>query len=66
MEKTPSLYWFRVTPHMFFFNAKQTPPQKTGSGATFSRNKVRANRVRAVPILFAEIFFQDFSSCGLG
>src|SRR6202007_3245137 len=63
IDKTPSLYLFRVALHAFVFNTKQISSQKTGSGAALSCDKVRTNRIRAVPILFAEILFQDFSSC---
>jgi hypothetical protein len=66
MEKTPSFYCFRVALHIFFCNAKRIPPHKTGSSTAFSRSKVRAYRIRAVPILFADILFQDFPRGGFG
>src|SRR4029077_7260956 len=66
MEKTPSFYCFRVALHIFFCNAKRIPPRKTGSSTALSRSKVRAYRIRAVPVLFAEILFQNFSRGGFG
>jgi hypothetical protein len=66
MNKTPSFYRFRITIHVFFFSARQISPQATCSSAALSRNKVRAKRLRAVPIFLAQILFQNFPGGGLG